>query len=131
MAAAGDFRTVFGDAAGLQDSRHALSEWLDEIPDAAPIAADVVSAAAELCANALLAPASKTELRARVEGPSIVVDVIDDGPGIACGLPEEPPAPLEESGRGLYVVRRLVDVLWITALPDGGTRATFARRLAP
>ena len=130
-AAEEDFRATFADAVGLQDTRHALAAWLSEIPEAARVSSDVISAAAELCANALLAPASKTELRARIEGDSILVDVTDDGPGITCGLPEEPPAPLAESGRGLYVVRQLVDVLWISALSGGGTRATFARRLAP
>lgn len=128
-AAVGPFRIVLVDAASLSDARHCLAEWLEEIPGAEAVASDVVSAAGELCSNALTAAASKTELQARVEARSVVVDVTDDGPGMICGLPEEPPGPLAESGRGLYVVRQLVDVLWISSRPGGGTRATFARRL--
>lgn len=129
--AVGPFRIVLEDAASLQDARHCLAEWLGEIPGTEAVASDVVSAADELCSNALTAASSKTELRARVEAQSVVVDVTDDGPGIACALPDEPPGPLAESGRGLYVARQLVDVLWLSARPGGGTRASFAKRLAP
>ncbi|MBW3537788.1 MAG: ATP-binding protein [Actinobacteria bacterium] len=129
--AAGPLWIVLEGAEGLQNARHCLSEWLEDVPGAEAVASDVVSAAAELCTNALTAATSKVELQARVEGQSVVVDVTDDGPGMACGLPEEPPGPLAESGRGLYVARQLADVLWISARPGGGTRATFALRLTP
>lgn len=130
-AAAGPFRFTLVDVADLSDARHSLAEWLEEVPGSDAVSADLVSAAAELCLNALDAEASKTELCARVESRSVVIDVTDDGPGMAGELPELPPAPLADSGRGLYLVRQLMDVLWISNRPGGGTRATCARRLTP
>ena len=129
-AAVGPLRVTLPDMAALPDARHSLADWLGQVPVAESVAADLVTAAGELCANAVRAARSKTELTARVETHSVVVEVEDDGQAAEIELPEEAPSPLVDSGRGLYLVRQLVDVLWIRQLPDGrGTKATFARRL--
>lgn len=123
-------RVRLANMAALPDARHSLAAWLGQVRVADNVAADLVTAAGELCANAVRAATSSAELTARVEAHSVVVEVVDDGEGSDIHLPEEPPAPHAESGRGLYLVRQLVDVLWIRQLPDGrGTKATFARRL--
>ncbi len=125
-------RVTLPDMAALPGARHSLAKWLGQVSVAANVAEDLVAAAGELCANAVRAAMSTAELTARVEAHSVVVEVIDDGDSGHVELPEEPPSPHLESGRGLYLVRQLVDVLWIRQLPDGaGTKATFARRLAP
>ena len=130
-AAVGPLRVTLEDLSTLPAARHSFAEWLGKVPVGETVASDLVTAAGELCANALRAAHSKAELCARVEAMSVVVDVTDDGEGMECGVPEEPPPPYEEAGRGLFVVRALVDVLWISRRPNGGTRATFARRLTP
>ena len=118
------------DMAGLPEARHSLAEWLEGVRVDDAVVSDLVAAAGELCANAVRAATTKAELTARVEARSVVVEVTDDGGGADIELPEEPPAAYVEAGRGLYLVRQLVDVLWIRQLPEGrGTRATFARRL--
>lgn len=123
-------RVTLQDMAELPRARHSLANWLGQVRLAENVAADLVTAAGELCANAIRAARSKAELTARVEAHSVVVEVVDDGESADIELPEEPPSPLVESGRGLYLVRQLVDVLWIRQLPNGrGTKATFARRL--
>lgn len=123
-------RVTLQDMAGLPNARHSLADWLGQVRVAENVAADLVTAAGELCANAVRAATSKAELTARVEAHSVVVEVMDDGAAADIELPEELPAAHAESGRGLYLVRQLVDVLWIRQLPDGrGTKATFARRL--
>ena len=130
-AAVRPLRVTLQDMAALPGARHSLASWLGQLRLADGVAADLVTAAGELCANAVRAATSKAELTARIEAHSVVVEVIDDGRGGAdIELPEEPPSPQMESGRGLYLVRQLVDVLWIRQLPNGrGTKATFARRL--
>ena len=116
--------------AELPRARHSLADWLGQAHVADNVVDDLVAAAGELCANAVRAATSKAELTARVERHSVVVEVVDDGTPAEIELPEEPPSPHVESGRGLYLVRQLVDVLWIRQLPNGrGTKATFARRL--
>ena len=123
-------RVTLQDMAGLPGARHSMANWLGQVRVADNVAADLVTAAGELCANAVRAATSQAELTARVEAHSVVVEVVDDGEPADIELPEEPPGPYLESGRGLYLVRQLVDVLWIRQLPHGrGTKATFARRL--
>lgn len=123
-------RVTLEDMAALPEARHSLADWLGKVRIAESVATDLVTAAGELCANAVRAATTKAELTARVEAHSVVVEVVDDGEAAAIQLPEEPPADHAESGRGLYLVRQLVDVLWIRQLPEGrGTKATFARRL--
>lgn len=130
MAAVRPLRVTLQDMAELPRARHSLADWLGQVRIADNVAADLVTAAGELCANAVRAATSKAELTARVEAHSVVVEVEDDGEPADIELPEEPPSPQSESGRGLYLVRQLVDVLWIRQLPNGrGTKATFARRL--
>lgn len=126
----GPLRVTLQDMAALPEARRSLAEWLGRIRVSETVTGDLVTAAGELCANAVRAARSRTELTARLEGQSVVVEVEDDGQAATIELPEEMPSPQVESGRGLYLVRQLVDVLWIRPRPDGqGTRATFARRL--
>ena len=130
MAAVKPLQVTLEDMAALPDARHSLADWLGQVRLAENVAADLVTAAGELCANAVRAARTRAELTARVEAHSVVVEVVDDGESGDIELPEKPPPANVESGRGLYLVRQLVDVLWIRQLPEGGgTKATFARRL--
>ena len=130
VAAVRPLRVTLHDMAELPGARHSLADWLGQVRLEETAAADLVTAAGELCANAVRAATTEAELTARVEAHSVVVEVVDDGDPSDIELPEEPPSPHVESGRGLYLVRQLVDVLWIRQLPGGrGTKATFARRL--
>src|SRR5688572_23560466 len=101
------------DMAELPDARHSLADWLGQVRVPESVVADLVAAAGELCANAVRAATTRAELTARVEAHSVVVEVMDDGSPAEIELPEAPPSPTVESGRGLYLVRQLVDVLWI------------------
>lgn len=132
MAAAtgGDLELTLLSPEGLADVRRALTDWLEPLAPDPMVVSDIVSASVELCTNALRAAESKAVVRVRTEGNSVLVEVLDDGVGISTEIPEAPPPPFSESGRGLFLVRQLVDVLWIRPRPDGGTQATFARRLA-
>ncbi len=131
MAAAtgGTLELTLLDPAALAEVRRTLASWLEPLAEDHSVISDIVSASAELCSNALRAAESKAIMRVRSLGESILVEVVDDGAGMAVEIPEAPPPPFSESGRGLYLVRQLVDVLWIRELPEGGTAASFARRL--
>lgn len=130
-AAAEEFYFTLSGEDSLGPARRALAEWLGPRTAGEPAEAldDVIMAVGELAANSLRAARSKAVITARKVDGTVLVDVTDDGAGIGVEVPEDPPSPMAESGRGLYVVRRLVDVLWIRTLPEGGTKATFARRL--
>lgn len=118
-------------ASALPDARHQFESWLTEIGVRAGVVGDLVTAASELCTNAIRAAETKVTLRSRVDGASIILEVSDDGPGFGAGaMPDEEPDPLAIAGRGLYVAKQLVDVLWVAPDPEtGGTIARCARRL--
>ena len=133
MAAApgGSLELTLLNAEALAGARHALANWLKPLVADTNVVSDIVAASTELCSNALRAADSKAVMRAHTSGDSVLVEVVDDGDGIKGGLPDTPPPPYAESGRGLFMVRQLVDVLWIRRTPEGGTQAIFARRLGP
>lgn len=128
-ATAEEFSFTIAGEGSLADARRALWQWLEPRATEPEVVSDVVMAAGELCANGLRAARSRAVITAKEVSGTVLVEVSDDGDGISGEVPESAPPPMAESGRGLYVVRRLVDVLWIRPLPEGGTRATFARRL--
>jgi serine/threonine-protein kinase RsbW len=91
--------------------------------------ADILVATSEACTNAIL--------HARASGPFEVAGTIDAG---VCVLtvrdggrgPRPAPADrgvLAESGRGLKIMRALVDELSIDAAPDRGTIVQLRKRL--
>ena len=117
-------------SASLPTVRHELESWLGEVGVSNAVAGDLVTAASELCTNAIRAARSNVSLGARLEGQTLVMEVRDDGPGFQAELSDEAPDPLADAGRGLFVVRQLVDVLWVESDPDaGGTIARCGRRI--
>jgi serine/threonine-protein kinase RsbW len=118
-------------AAALPDARHQFESWLTAIGVRSGLVGDLVTAASELCTNAIQAAETKVTLRSRVDGATLIFEVSDDGPGFGGGaLPDEEPDPMAIAGRGLYVAKQLVDVLWVSPDPEtGGTIARCGRRL--
>ena len=63
----------------------------------------------------------------------LTVSIIDQGDGFS---PENIPSPIadenlmKEAGRGIFIVRSLVDDLQIEAPPEGGTRMVIIKKLA-
>jgi anti-sigma regulatory factor (Ser/Thr protein kinase) len=118
-------------ASALPEARHQFESWLTGIGVRAVVIGDLVTAASELCTNAIRAADTKVTLRSRVDGGTLIFEVSDDGPGFGPGaMPDEEPDPLAIAGRGLYVAKQLVDVLWVAPDPKtGGTIARCGRRL--
>ena len=73
----------------------------------------------ELLGNAVRYAPGRVELELGCNDPAApVLRLIDQGPGYA--LPATFPAPLVESGRGLYLISRLTRELNVTAAPERG-----------
>jgi len=113
-------------------ARHFLEDWLVRVPVDRAEAADLLLVASELCANAVghaTGRRGSVALRAWAEGADIVLEVEDDG-GKAALLPsvdDELPEPMAERGRGLFLVRALVDDLG-SEVVDGRTIIRAVRR---
>ncbi len=91
-----------------------FSLWMASQPLERSQVDDLLLVASELATNALRASSGAEGsccLRAWVEGADVVVEAEDDGAGLSGELPpaDELPALEGERGRGLFIVRGLVD----------------------
>lgn len=116
-------------------ARHLLEDWLRHQPVDPAAVPDLVLIASELCSNAVNASAGThggLSLRAWLERDDVVVEVCDDGPGLA--MPErletEPPPGAAERGRGLYIVRMLADEVAVTNDGTGSAVRAVKRAVA-
>ena len=99
-------------------------------------ALNVPVALAEALANAILygngeSPDARVEVRARVDTQALVVEIADEGRGFdldACTLDPTTADHLEdEGGRGLFLMRRLMDRVERYAVDDARPRANVVR----
>jgi serine phosphatase RsbU (regulator of sigma subunit)/anti-sigma regulatory factor (Ser/Thr protein kinase) len=117
--------------AAVSVSRGLLREWLVRVPVDADAIHDLLLAATELCANAVEHAtwrAGGVVVRAFTEGADVIVEVEDDGGGLAWPLLAlEPPDPRAEHGRGLWLVRTFTDEV-TPDTSDGRTRIRCVKR---
>jgi PAS domain S-box-containing protein len=108
------------DAREVANVRHDFSAWLASsgIPESE--VDDLVLALTELTSNAVKVANRYFEVRAVVMGTGLVIEVEDDGPGFAFDELRPAPAGLAaESGRGLMMVRALVDEISVRSTGSG------------
>ncbi|MDP9072731.1 MAG: ATP-binding protein, partial [Actinomycetota bacterium] len=113
-------------------ARHFLQDWLVRVPVEEAQIDDLLLVATELAANAVRHASGQPGgvlMRAMVNGQDVVLEVSDDG-GHAMALPdpmEDQPEAMAERGRGLFLVRALVDQFDSTVV-DGVTVVRVVRR---
>jgi len=106
---AADFRA-------LSRLRDQLRAWLADIDISSNVLDDVLLVATELCTNAIEATANgePVEVRATTDGRSLRLSVANVAPRPAREATVLPHGTLRERGRGLAIVRSLVDTLVMT-----------------
>lgn len=110
-------------SAAVPLARHLLQDWLERVPVDHDAVDSLLLAVSELCSNAVRhasgAPGSIC-LRAWADAEDVHVEVSDDGGSLQWTdhRAEELPDPEAEQGRGLFLVRELVDSVATTI--DGG-----------
>ena len=119
-------------AAAVPLARHLLQDWLERVPVDREAVDSLLLAVSELCSNAVRhasgAPAAIC-VRAWTEADDVHVEVSDDGGSLEWSdqRSEELPDPEAEQGRGLFLVRELVD--HVTAfVQDGRSVVVVVRR---
>jgi serine/threonine-protein kinase RsbW len=96
---------------------------------------DVEVALSEACTNVLQHgdPAAEYEVRLRLEDQRCVLQVSEIGASRAGGLWQQPPASVPdgevEHGRGLHLMRALVDRVGFRLLPGSGSVVSLEKRL--
>ena len=120
--------------AAVPISRHLFGDWLGHQRIDAADREDLLVVVSELCTNAVRSAAGSTSglhLRAWPEGDALVLEVLDDGPGFdaTSPVPDDVPSAEQVSGRGLFIVRALVDELVFDRTPAGTTVRCVKRHL--
>ena len=119
-------------SAAVPLARHLLRDWLELVPVEHEAVESLLLAVSELCSNAVRhatgAPGS-IHLRAWADAGDVHVEVSDDGGSLEWPemRTEELPDPEAEQGRGLFLVRELVDQV-TTRVENGRTLVQVVRR---
>lgn len=116
-------------------ARTALCRFADVHAVTAADVENLIFALGEAIANAIqhAETGDSIEIKARVNGDSIVVTVADRG----CGIPAPPqgevsfPSVFAEAGRGFAIMQRCTDFLEVESEPGAGTVVTMGRYRRP
>ncbi len=118
------------DLAGLAAARHELEFYLLDHALAAGLTYDLLTCVQEASKNALRFAATPCGVRVSVSvgADEILVTVRDYGSGLDLErLTDLPPDPLSESGRGLFLLRALMDEVEFHV--EDGTEVRLRKRL--
>lgn len=120
------------DARRVASIRRELRSWLTGRSVTAEAVDELVVVAGELLANAVAAARSTVQLRAAGGGDRVVLEVEDDGRGHERlgSLGHSLPTDAAERGRGLFLVRQLVDDMAVLSTSEGSV-VTVTRVLQP
>lgn len=121
--------------ARVSEARAFVSNFLNDLRAPVDTSSEILLAVGEAAANANrhgTRPAGRSEMRiyCSLEGPSVAVTVADDGPGFdpdEAGK-DELPDRFASGGRGLFLMKQLMDEVEIDAT-DRGTTVTMYRRI--
>ena len=112
------------DGFSIQVVRHIVYMALDEIGVLAEDIDDIAVAMTEACTNIVKhsGPADEYEVSVTVEGAQCVIRVVDTGRGFdSTSLGRVAADGAAEQGRGIHLMRSLVDVVQFTSKPEAGT----------
>jgi serine/threonine-protein kinase RsbW len=118
------------DAVSVPLTRRILVAALASLGVTEDCRADIQLAVAEACGNVIrhAGPADEYEVTVSFDDEQCTIDVVDRGPGMPeTAVPVEP-APDEESGRGLHLIRMLADRFDLRS-DARGTALRFVKRL--
>lgn len=121
------------DPTRTREVRSFVADFLADLRAPMDATADILLAAGEAAGNAVkygrrLEGRSEIRVRCRLDDLDVVITVADDGPGFVVEEVEthELPDPLSSGGRGLFLMRELMDDIDIDSSPSG-TIVTMSR----
>lgn len=113
-------------------ARRVLARSLDVLGVDENVVADIELALTEACTNVLdhAGDADEYEVSAGISGTTCIIEVVDRGDGFDSatqGLTDAPPTA--EEGRGIQLMRALVDRVTFTSRPQTGTVVHLEKQL--
>ena len=114
----------------LREIRGFVGQFLADVRAPVDISAEILLAVGEAAGNATKygrRPEGRSEIRVRcaVEGATVSVTVVDDGPGFEPLVTDELPDRFASGGRGLFLMREFMDAVDIEASSEGTTVRLF------
>ncbi len=111
--------------------RRILGDTLNGLGVSESCVADILVAISEACTNVVqhADSTSRYEVTVGIEGGQCVLKVVDRGQGFAAEC-EKNVHPDSESGRGIKIMRALVDDVSFDSRPDTGTVVYLQKRLS-
>jgi serine/threonine-protein kinase RsbW len=111
--------------------RRVLGEALRGLGVSEDCVADILVATSEACTNVIqhARGTSEFEVAGRVDDDQCLLKIMDLGRGPRRTPPAGEPADLAESGRGIRIMRALVDELSIDSASERGTVVHLEKRL--
>ncbi|GGO60411.1 ATP-binding protein [Nonomuraea cavernae] len=119
------------DAIGIPMVRRVLGDALRSLNVSETCIADMLLAVSEACSNAVRhgGPANRYEVTASIGYGRCDVRVADSGRGLPSMPPHFPP-PDTENGRGLLIMRSVVDEISFGVTPGNGTTVHLRKLLS-
>lgn len=111
-------------------ARHIVRHFLEALGTARRAIDDVETGVGEACANAVQHAwrSEAFDIAVTVEGATCTVWVVDDGPGFEPGR-LRPAPPSAEGGRGLPLMRAVMDSVEVISQPGQGTVLRLTKAL--
>lgn len=119
------------DAIGIPMVRRVLGDAMRSLNVSETCIADMLLAVSEACSNAVRhgGPANRYEVTAAIGAGQCDVRVADNGAGVPA-MPQHFPPPDTENGRGLLIMRSVVDEISFGVTPGRGTTVHLRKHLA-
>jgi serine/threonine-protein kinase RsbW len=119
------------DAIGIPMVRRVLGDAMRSLSVSEACISDMLLAVSEACSNAVRhgGPANRYEVTASIGLGRCDVRVADQGSGLS-SMPSQFPPPDTENGRGLLIMRSVVDELTFGIVPGRGTTVHLRKTLA-
>lgn len=122
-----------GEALSIPVIRRVLGDALQTLGVADACVGDIEVAVSEACTNVLdhTGPGDAYEVVAAIDGAHCVLKIVDRGAGFDADGLGHASAPLEaEHGRGIQLMRALVDEVHFDSCPDEGTVVYMQKELS-
>ena len=120
------------DELSIPVARHICRNALAEVGVQRDCSSDIEVAVTEACTNVLVhaGPGDIYEVHLTIDDELCTIRVVDAGTGLAEGDLEGVPEDGAESGRGVMLMRALVDRVLFTSRPEAGTIVHLEKALA-